>query len=128
MKRRVDADASKRLPTAICRLDLLVDDEACVVDQHVEPAELRDRAFNEPHARFLRFEILVRRDCVAAVGADLLHDRVRDGVISTFAATSHACVVNDHGRATSRELMRVCRSEPTPGTGHERNAPVEANH
>ena len=92
--------------------------DAGVVDQHVEVAEGVDRGADQRLAAVPARDVVVRRDGLAAGGADLLGGLLRD----------LAEVVDDDLGALGREQARVLAPEAAAGAGDDRDPAVECPH
>ena len=105
-----------------------VAEDAGVVHEDVELAELADR---ERHQRLRPLPtrgVVDAGDRAAAAGADLGRDLLgRAGVVAR-SVVRHAGIVDDDRHALLGQQQRVLTAETAAGAGHQRHPPVEFDH
>ena len=104
----------------------LVAQDACVVDQHVNPAERIDRGLHDILASFGGSHAVVVGHRDPAGGGDLVDDPVCGGQRGTAAIECPTQVVDQDLRSPSSEFERVTAPEPPTGTSDDGYASVKA--
>jgi hypothetical protein len=128
MKGRMHAEIDHPVPDARSGLRKLgKDDEAGVVDEHVEAPEAIHRQRDDAPARVGVLQVLVTGSRDPAAGGNLLGDAVRDRRIKAVAVRGHAGIVYDHGSAPRGQEPGVRSPETTPGAGDDGHLAVKAN-
>ena len=105
-------------------VDWPVAQNAGVVDDDVECAELVERAFHDGRAPFRRRDRVVTCDRSSARADNLLDDRIR-AISERVAIGRGSDVVYQYRGTAPTELERVRATDAAPGTGHDRDPSVK---
>ena len=104
-----------------------VAEDARVVDEDVQAAELVDRLLDHPLRAGEVGDVLAVRDRFAAERLDLADDVVSRAFVRAFAGERGAEVVDDDLRARAR-AQRVLAADSTAGAGDDRDLPTQIGH
>ncbi len=107
--------------------DRVVTDDARVVDEDVEAAELIDGLRDHLACLVIVGHVRVVGCRLAAAGLDDVDGQVRVATRS-LARDRPAQIVHDHGRAVLRQLQSVTAADAVPRSGDDRNLAVQHAH
>ena len=99
--------------------------DAGVVDEDVEVAELGDRRVDEALGTLPARHVVGVGDRMASQRTDLGSDLLGGSLIAALAVVRPAEVVDDHLGALLGEQQRVLPTDPASGTGDDRDSSVE---
>ncbi len=100
-------------------------DDAGVVDQHVETAEVLERGFDQGLRPRCGGHVAVVGDRLATGGDDLTGHRVGDSGVRALPVHRTAEVVDHHAGASRREKERIGTAEPATRSGDDGDPPLE---
>ncbi len=125
----LQVDFDHRVPLGLVHVEAhLVAQDARVVDEHVEPAELVDGLLHHRLRARPRRDAVVVRDRTSALGRDLVDDLLSRGGVGAFAFARTSEVVDHDRGALRREEQRVTATDTASGAGDDRYLAVEQTH